>query len=477
MSTTNTEPNIDIIFKSLGVSAIKRGESGYCALVLKDDTDKTRDIITFKSIEDLDDDEVAKWTPENIVKIKDVLEGTPNMLYVARLDSTYVAPALTDFTLTSTNTDVAVGQEVQLSLINPVPSGAVIGPATYVSDDDTTGTVDASGKVHGVKDGSVKITVTETASGISKYITINVTATSPTSEDKPVPLNVVQNATGSAGLMTLLKTLAGQIPRNCWISLGDNTNTQDVSDLVSWVKSKNQNDRTRYKAFVYKATSPDDQHVVNYTNSNIVFADDRGKQTGDVAVPYLLGMLTGMSINMSSTALELKKFISVEEPDDITSAIQNGEFVLKNDEGVVKVAQDVNSLVTIGEGISLSYTDINVTEKMDLIYTDIYKAIKDDYQSKYSNTYQYQNLLISALMGYLGLIALDNIIDPNYDNKFEINLDKQRLANYAHYAKEVVDTWDDDKVRQMTVGKQVFLKADIKIVEIMKDFDIIIYTN
>ncbi len=477
MPTQNTEPTIDIIFKSLGASAIKRGESGYCALVLKDDTDNTRDVVKFKSIEDLDADEIAKWTPENIVKIKDVLEGTPNMLYVGRLDSTYVAPTLTGFTVNTTNTEVQEGQDIQLSTANPVPSGAVIGTVTYSSSADATATVDTAGKVTGVKAGDVTITVAETASGVSEDIALKVTATAPTMADKPVPTIVTPTASGSAGLMNLLKTLAGQIPRNCWIALGDNTNTQDVSDLISWVKSKNQNDHRRYKAFVYKATSPDDQHVVNFTTSNVIFADDRGKQSGDVAVPYLLGMLTGMSINMSSTALDLGKFVSVEEPDDITTAIQNGEFVLKNDEGVVKVAQDVNSLVTIGEGISLSYTDINVTEKMDLIYSDVYTAIKNDYQSKYSNTYQYQNLLISALMGYLGLIALDNIIDPNYDNKFEINLDKQRLANYAHYAKEVVDTWDDDKVRQMTVGKQVFLKADIKIVEIMKDFDIIIYTN
>ena len=39
MSTTNTMPQLDILFKGLGVTALKRAERGDAVLILKDETE------------------------------------------------------------------------------------------------------------------------------------------------------------------------------------------------------------------------------------------------------------------------------------------------------------------------------------------------------------------------------------------------------------------------------------------------------
>lgn len=475
MGTKNKLPEIDIAFKYKGVSAISRSSKGVAGLLLKDDTTVTPgdQIIVYKSVEDLTEEEIKKWSTESVQKIKDTLEGTLKTLYVCRMAASYTAPTLTGFSIATTNISVKVGETVQLKAYDPVPTGAIIGAVTYTSSDDTKATVDSSGVITGVEIGATTITVTETKTNTTSTIDITVAATISTPE-KQLPTILLQN--NKSGLIDVLKKLNGKLPRNCWIGLGYEDN-QDTNDLISWVKSKNTNDKRRYKALVYNGINCDDIHIVNLTTKKVTFRDDRGEVSGDKAIPYLLGVYAGLVLNISAIALTLDKFESVTEVDDLNLGISNGELLLMNDEGHVKIASSVNSLITIGEGVGESYTDINVIEKMDLIFTDLFDSIKHNYVGKYGNTSENQTLLLSAINGYLDLIELDNIIDPSFDNKVTIDLIRQKIANYPKFTKEVVDEWNDEKIRSMTVGKEVFLTGEIKIVEIMKDFFAEITTN
>lgn len=358
MSTSNGMPQLDIVFKGLGVSAIKRGERGYAVLILEDETEgvpKTK----YTTISDFTSEEQAKFKTENVAYIKDALEGTPLALYVFKLGTEDLLP-------------------------------------------------------------------------------------------------------------DLLNKIKGIIPRNSWIGILSST-ALDHGDLATFVKAENKNNKKRYKAFIYKGSAVDDMHVVNETNEKVIFPDDRGEVTGDKSIPYLVGYYAGLSMMMSGIAKPLK-FKSVTEPEELDLVIGNGEHVLFNDEGIVKVARAVNSLVTIGQDVTEDMTHINTVEKMDLIYCDLYKAWNDSYKGKYSNTLDNQMLLISAINGYFKTIARDYILDPNFDNRVEIDLEAQRLANYPKYGEEVVESWDDAYAMKMTVGTKVFLKANIKIPGIMEDF-------
>lgn len=357
--TINGMPELDIVFKGLGVSAVARGERGTAVIILLDDTTAGY-LVKYESIDDFTAEEQAKFLPGNVIFIKDALEGIPLELYVA--------------TTSITTPDLAV----------------------------------------------------------------------------------------------TLEKLKGAIPRNSWVGVAsaDQTN-QD--DLTTWVKAQRTNNKKRYKAFVYKATTTDDKGVVNLTNEKVRFTDDRGEVTGDNAIPYLIGLLAGLSLSMSAIAKTLTKFDSVTEPEDLDAAISNGEFVLFNDEGVVKVARGVNSLVTLGQDVILEMTHINTVEKMDLIYCDVYKAWDESYKGKYPNVLSNQMLLISAMNSYLKLLALDYILDPEFDNKMLIYLEKQKLANYPKYGQEAVDKWTDTKIMQMTVSTNVFLQSNVKIAGIMED--------
>lgn len=260
-------------------------------------------------------------------------------------------------------------------------------------------------------------------------------------------------------LSDLLKAIKGKVEMNCWIGMADATTTE-TEDLVSFIKSSVENDKKRYKALVYKATMADDMHVVNLTNEG-----------ENKSIPYLLGYLAGLSLDMSAIAKPLQKLDMVKEPDDLDEAINNGEFILYNDEGEVRVARGVNSLVTTGQGITDDMKFILIVEVMDMIYTDIYTTWKNFYKGKYKNSLDNQMLLIGAINSYFKALANDLLLDPNFENKTRVDIEKQRLANIPKYGDEEVATWDDNKIMEMTVGTNVFLAGNIKILNAMEDFD------
>lgn len=287
-------------------------------------------------------------------------------------------------------------------------------------------------------------------------------------EGIPLELYVATTAKTTPDLATTLLKLKGAIPRNSWIAIASSTQ-KDQDDLITWVKAQRKNNKKRYKAFVYKGTTTDDKGITNLTTEKVTFKDDRGEVTGDNAIPFLLGYLAGLPLSMSAIAKPLTKFKYVTEPNDLDDPISKGEFILFNDEGIVKVARGVNSLVTLGQDVTLEMTHINTVEKMDLIFCDIYNAWNDNFKGRYPNILNNQILLISSINAYLGLLALDYILDPEFDNKIEVYLEKQKLANYPKYGQEVVDKWSDTKIMQMTVSTNVYMRSNIKISGIMED--------
>ncbi|WP_099192220.1 phage tail sheath C-terminal domain-containing protein [Tepidibacter mesophilus] len=304
----------------------------------------------------------------------------------------------------------------------------------------------------------------------AKYTAENIQYIKDCLEGTPKKLYVFRmDTTGT--LADTLKLIKGKVPLNCWISIVDATQVE-TDELVSFVKSSNLNDKKRYKTFVYKATTSDNMHVVNFTNEKVTFKDERAEQTGDKAVSYLMGLLAGLSLDISVIAKVLEKFESVVEPDDLDAAIGNGEFALFNDEGEVKVARGVNSLQTTGSGITDDMKFIMIVESMDLTFSDVYKVWNDSYKGRYKNEADNQFLFFGAMNAYFSSLAMDKIMDPNYKNIANVNIAKQRLANIPKYGKEIVDSWDDDKVKEMTVGTDVFVGGKVKYLNAMEDIDL-----
>ncbi|MWC26634.1 phage tail sheath C-terminal domain-containing protein [Paenibacillus sp. MMS18-CY102] len=250
-----------------------------------------------------------------------------------------------------------------------------------------------------------------------------------------------------------------------WIGLADGT-AGEHSDLSDYVKEQ-EVAKKGIKAVVYKAVSPDSQRVVNFTNANVTYVGG-ATVTGEKYIARLLGILAGLPMTRSSTYLELTDLEGVTELSDLNVAVGNGELVLFNDDGVIRIARGVNSLKTLVPGVTEDFKKIIIVESMDLMRSDIASTFKNSYLGKFKNKYDNQVLFLSAVNTYFDALATDDILDNEFDNRADVDIEEQRQAWLAIGKTDAVD-WNDHAVKNNTFGSKVFLAGHIKITDAMED--------
>lgn len=254
-----------------------------------------------------------------------------------------------------------------------------------------------------------------------------------------------------------------------WIGLAEGT-AEEHADLAAYVKEQEAAKRS-IKGLVYNVTA-DSQHVVNFTNPDVTYTDGT-KVTGEKYIARLLGVLAGLPLTRSSTYYQMTDLLSVTEPANVETAINNGQFVLFNDDEVVRIARGVNSLTTLTATVPEDFKKIVIVETMDLIREDITNTFKNDFIGKFKNKYDNQLLFITAINAYLAALAEEDLLDNAFDNRADVDVEAQRAAWIAAGKAEAAD-WDDQTVRNNSFGSKVFLAGNIKITDAMEDlqFDI-----
>lgn len=344
-------PKIEIIFKQLAVTAVKRSQLGIVGLIVKEPS-KNWDVKVYKDITDIKD---TDYTANTVALVKDTFEYTPNKVFV---------------------------------------------------------------------------------------------------------FNV-----GSGTLTDTLKKVAQE--RVNWLGLGYDGKDGDTATLVSWIKSVRKAGKT-YKAVVFKATKPDNKGIVNLMNDKVTFVDNRGEVDGWQYVPTVLGMLAGLPMTRSATSFLCGNLKDVSIFNDIDDTIDKGGFCLYKDEGDIRVARGCTSLEEITQDETEDMKDIIIVESMDLMRDDIYSTFKK-WIGKYKNKYDNQVLFFTAINAYFKELEREDILDKEYDNYSEVDVEAQRLA-WLGVGKAEVAKWEDEKVKKTAFKKKVFMKANIKILNAVEDF-------
>lgn len=253
-----------------------------------------------------------------------------------------------------------------------------------------------------------------------------------------------------------------------WITIADGT-PDEFEALASWIKARENNNKT-YKAVVYKIAVADCKHLVNFWNETVVFADkERGEQNGAIYCPSLIGILARCNIKKGCTYFKCSNLESVEEMEDNNKALSEGKFILFHDDEIVRVAAGINSMTTT-DGLynteDMKY--IETVEAMDIINDDISKVFKEEYLGNYRNNYDNQILFISAINTYFQELANDYVLDNNYSNRADVDVEAQRLA-WLGVGKTEAENWETQTVKNNAFKRTVFLAGDIKILGSMEN--------
>lgn len=285
----------------------------------------------------------------------------------------------------------------------------------------------------------------------------------------PSKVVVVRIATTVDTVSDALTIIASNF-KSGWITIADGTNAE-FNTLASWIKSQEALRKT-YKAVTYKATTTDSKHIVNFYNDSVTFADSRGAGTGEKYCPSLIGILASCNVQRGSTFFDCSNLNRVTEVADNEAAVGAGKFILINDVDKVKIALGINSLTTTnGSTLTEDMKFIDNVEAMDMINDDISSVFKDEYVGSYKNSYDNQVLFISAINTYFSSLANDNILDSEYQNKADVDVEAQRTA-WIGVGKTEAETWTDAQVKNNTFKRTVFLAGDIKILGAMENLQL-----
>lgn len=248
----------------------------------------------------------------------------------------------------------------------------------------------------------------------------------------------------------------------------------DLTTISTWVKSKRNTDKKIYKFVGGGLSAPDDMGIINFDSDNVSVAGT--KYSKNKFACRIAGIAAGLPIDRSMTYYQLGEVEGFDELTDDTArnaAIDSGKLILINDGEKVKIARGVNSMTTTTATLGATFKKIRIVETVDTIREDLYETIKDDYVGKKINIYDNKLLLIAAINYYYTLLAKDQILDPNFNNKADIDTVAQR--DYLKGIGVNVDDLSDQQIREYNTGDKVFITSNIKPTDAMEDFSVNIY--
>lgn len=290
-------------------------------------------------------------------------------------------------------------------------------------------------------------------------------------EFTPAKVKVFRIATGPSGKIgDILKLVAKE--RVNWLGT-PSVNTGDQDAIVTWIKEQEKLGKT-YKAVVWKGNNTNCKHVVNFMNEKIKFKDSaRGEKNGNEYIPTILGLLAGLPMTRSATNFLCGNLEDVSLFEDIDKTIDNGGFCLIKDEDDVKVARACTSLKEITQDNTEDMKDIIIIESMDLMTDDIRETFKE-WIGRYKNKYDNQVLFFSSVNSYFRQLAREDILDPEYNNRAEVDIEAQRLA-WLSVGKTEVNDMKDEEIKVLTFKKKVFMLGNIKILNAVEDIEFTIH--
>ncbi|WP_025114163.1 phage tail sheath C-terminal domain-containing protein [Lysinibacillus fusiformis] len=241
---------------------------------------------------------------------------------------------------------------------------------------------------------------------------------------------------------------------------------KDTTTFETWIKTKRDINKKTFKA-VLPNSEADHEGIINFTTAGIKVGEK--EYTTAEYTARIAGILAGLPFTRSSTYYELNEIDAITEIEDPDKAVDDGELILINDGENIKIGRGINSLTTTTGKKTEDFKSIRVMEVQDLIKDDIRTTFDKHYIGKHNNIYDNQVLFIRSINAYYDGLEGEEILDPNFDNKAEINVQKQRLA-WESVGRDTTD-WDDQKVKEMSFKKNVFLGSNIKIVDAIEDLD------
>ncbi len=144
--------------------------------------------------------------------------------------------------------------------------------------------------------------------------------------------------------------------------------------------------------------------------------------------------------------------------DEVEAAL--GKFSLYNDDGAVRVNMAVNSKTTFDSTWKSDTRFIKIVEGMCIVCDDIRDTFKNYWQGIYINDYDNKMNFCSNVNKVYFKELQPNVLNADYDNKIEIDLEAQKKAIVLDGRYDPNDM-SELEILKFGTGADVYLSGDV----------------
>ena len=222
-------------------------------------------------------------------------------------------------------------------------------------------------------------------------------------------------------------------------------------------------------------TTADDEYFINFASTGI-------KVNGVSVEPYtfmckLAFILASIPQTESATYYVLDDVTGVDEIENEDEAVEAGKLFITFDGEKYKLSRAVNSKTTLGANEKKDLKKIKITEGKIIVKGDIYKVFRDKYVGKCNNDYNDRLSFVSEINRYLTNLAYEGILNIDYDNHVELDVQAMRDYIETEVSIDTSDMKDIDVLKDAEglCGSKVFIKGQVRFVDAMEDMDLVLY--
>ncbi len=240
-----------------------------------------------------------------------------------------------------------------------------------------------------------------------------------------------------------------------WLACPTASQEEDTT-VVTWVKQV-FGTTTISKTVKYVSSFADkSDHVAIVELANIgTYKSKLGDFTAQEYTVAVAGMLCGLPLNRSADNLIMQDLTQV---DEVEAAL--GKFSLYNDDGAVRVNMAVNSKTTFDSTWKSDTRFIKIVEGMCIVCDDIRDTFKNYWQGIYINDYDNKMNFCSNVNKVYFKELQPNVLNADYDNKIEIDLEAQKKAIVLDGRYDPNDM-SELEILKFGTGANVYLSGDV----------------
>ena len=261
--------------------------------------------------------------------------------------------------------------------------------------------------------------------------------------------------------------------------------TEDETDaLISYTKSRHNTelgklaldfDQSHFFSFVATSKVPDHHAIVN---CGITGAVVNGTEYSDKKFALAIAsMEAGCPISRSITNMKMGFLDKCDVPFEPGKITKQGKITVstqKDDSGIsyYVINRGVTSFITPNTTKQRRFSKVKVVRSLFIITEDLKKAW-NNYKGARLNSYLNKIAFLNAVNAYTESLKEQGILDPDYDNTFDIDLSQHKiyLMTERGISKDEVEKMSEAELRRINTVDIVYARCDeLMPLDCMEDF-------